>query len=412
MPITLPQELLFEYTLPITSNLYSDYLKAMNMDASTSRPWVIATRSLVATNPHPVIATSASSVGMITQNSALINLSTEAYHLSLRWVLAELRTQTLKRVGMVLILAIGELIAYEISASLRGVLLTDGAWERHLDAKKRIMQSIGAASFTSELGQQLLVGEIPTITYRALASRKASFVASQDWIAALDFATGVQRQDRVWIVASFIPGCMQRLDELCDASAGKTVVEAGLLAFESRVQQLDLALDIWMSSLTGSASYWTSTCPAQVSGFFSKALDFASLGHASTMGFYWTYKLLLSILTEGIEARRAAIIGSASTLLAKDMLSYQYASLICRSATYWLRDASSVATETMLHGFGFPYRIAWEWFAGHGHTLYQERLACEEIHRVMSSSFYLLVPEMVVTHNYKPAPEAYAATSS
>jgi len=76
-----------------------------------------------------------------------------------------------------------------------------------------------------------------------------------------------------------------------------------------------------------------------------------------------------------------------------DMLSYQYASLICRSETYWLRNASAVATETMIHGFGCPYRIAWKWLASHGDTFHQERLACEDIQRMMNSSFYSLVPD-------------------
>ena len=395
----------------MTDSLYDDYLRLMNMSTENSRPWVIATRSLVSKNPHPVIATSASSVGMMTQNAALVSLSTEAYHLSLRWVLAELRTQALKRIGMVLILAIGELIAYEISAFLRGVPLIEGAWEKHLDAKKRIMMSMGAQSFTSDLGQQLLIGEIPNITYRALAARKASFVASKDWIGALDLATIDQRQDRIWIVASFIPGCMQQLDDLCDSTTGKEI-EAGLLALETRIQQLDLALDIWMSGLTNSALYWTSTWPSQEAGFFSDALDFASMVDALTMSFYWTYKLLLSILIDGILTKRATIDSTASQPPTKDTLSYQYASLICRSSTYWLRDASSIATETMIHGFGFPCRIAWEWFAGFGDAFYQERLACEDMQRTMSQSFYLLVPEMIVAHNYKPAPKVYAATSS
>ena len=122
---------------------------------------------------------------------------------------------------------------------------------------------------------------------------------------------------------------------------------------------------------------------------------------------YWTHKLELAMLREDIYALEADPDGADANDRVGAVVAnaYELASLIIRSATYWLAN-ENVSIHVCMYMLIYPYRVAWAWFVRQSQLYAEEIPACRNIRaRLLVGGFNTRLAEFVLDQLYKGPPE-------
>ena len=139
----------------------------------------------------------------------------------------------------------------------------------------------------------------------------------------------------------------------------------------------------------------------------SPTIDFATKTVASMMMSYWTYKLELAMLREDIYTLEANLDRSDANdpVAAVVANAYHLASLIIRSATYWLAN-ENVSIHVCMYMLIYPYRVAWAWFVRRPELYAEEIAACRTVRaQLLAGGFNTRLAEFVLDQLYKGPPE-------
>ena len=242
-------------------------------------------------------------------------------------------------------------------------------------------------------------------------------MASAEWVPILETAPRNSYLDGIWVIAVHIPGLMQNIDILTSNSHSTPTVAFNLAvnSLDARVGEIGTALDDWLErywpehNIADSLElYWSSTALPRLTNIaLSPTVDFATKTVASMMMTYWTYKLELAMLREDIRALKAGPNqdGAKDLASATTADAYALASLIIRSATYWL-ERENVSIHVCMYMLIYPYRVAWAWFSRRS-LLYDEEIsACRSIRaRLLTDDFNTRLAEFVLDSFYKGPPD-------
>lgn len=242
-------------------------------------------------------------------------------------------------------------------------------------------------------------------------------MASAEWLNLLDTCPRSSYLDGIWLIAVHIPALMQNIDMLTlnGRSTPRAAINVALTSLDARVGAICIALDNWLDgyrlehNISDSLGlYWSSTAlPRSTNTTLSPTIDFATKTVASMMMSYWTYKLELAMLREDIYT----LEGDSDRTDANDLVAEvvatatDLASLIIRSATYWLAN-DNVSIHVCMYMLIYPYRVAWAWFARRPQLYAEEISACRTIRgRLLAGGFNTRLAEFVLDQLYKGPPE-------
>jgi len=241
-------------------------------------------------------------------------------------------------------------------------------------------------------------------------------MASAEWLTLLESARN-SYLDGIFLIAVHIPALVQNIDMLTANSHNTPIaaVKLALISLDARVEAIGIALDNWLDQYRhgrnisdGLGLYWSSTALSRFTDIaLSPTIDFATRTVASMMMSYWTYKLELAILREDIYTLEASL----DTNDANDPVSavvanaYHLASLIIRSATYWMGN-ENVSIHVCMYMLIYPYRVAWAWFVRRPQQYGEEISACRTIRaKLLAGGFNTRLAEFVLDQVHKGPPE-------
>ena len=242
-------------------------------------------------------------------------------------------------------------------------------------------------------------------------------MASAEWLNLLETCPQNSYLDGIWLIAVHIPALMQNIDTLTlnRHSTTTAAFTIALVSLDARVGAVGTALDNWLEGYQhehnisdGLGLYWSSTAlPHSTNIALSPTIDFATKTVASMMMTYWTHKLELAMLREDIYALEADPDGADANDRVGAVVAnaYELASVIIRSATYWLAN-ENVSIHVCMYMLIYPYRVAWAWFVRQSQLYAEEIPACRNIRaRLLVGGFNTRLAEFVLDQLYKGPPE-------
>jgi hypothetical protein len=217
-------------------------------------------------------------------------------------------------------------------------------------------------------------------------TRRGSVLAEGKWLAVLSTLRDQPYKHTIWQYAVQIPTLMEYLDVLRDKEDILEIARLKALAnLRTQAILLDIALDDWTMSYEGDDHiYWQTSHLDLQNDTLGRSFDFATLAAAEVMMLSWAFKLELAIIVLEVTRSLAVSISCEARLLPDKILAVkELASMICRSASYWINAQASA--PAIYSCFSFPHRIAWKWYASEASCDVEVR-ACARASQCMRKS--------------------------
>ncbi|EPE28338.1 hypothetical protein GLAREA_09458 [Glarea lozoyensis ATCC 20868] len=234
---------------------------------------------------------------------------------------------------------------------------TDG-WRRHIQGISDLMQLIGPDVHRSGAAYKLFVGFRPLLVTEAFIARKATFVASQEWISIpFQFNTASPMQTLL-SYATIIPSLLEKADfdtaspTTDDICAEFEQVLCTLLQWENTQVEVEFGNPYWAKAATSTTISSHGSSP-------STLLWFPNILFANAFTHLWTFQIICLSEIARLRAGRTDTLLSTKSSLPSEIMNEDYvfklSTKICQSMEYQLQD------EMKLYGPAsvlFPLRIA------------------------------------------------------
>uniref|UniRef100_A0A8H7K370 Uncharacterized protein n=1 Tax=Bionectria ochroleuca TaxID=29856 RepID=A0A8H7K370_BIOOC len=238
------------------------------------------------------------------------------------------------------------------------------SWFIHLRAISEVMQSCKPEAFSVGIPHKLFTGIRPLLILEAMASEKATFLASDEWKTIPFQHNGPSSMQGFLSQAATIPEIMQKADLL----NVETLEKDGI---HRLIELSDIATQLEASAITfeiepNAPAYWPSSQRSNVAGNGYPHLCFSDLNAANAFTHLWAFEIVcLSKITE-LQTAFPCLENMGDSYFGDDILikpnmrrqrCVDLAINICQSMKYMVRE------EWMMYGpscAAFPVRMAFE----------------------------------------------------
>ncbi|KAK7224117.1 hypothetical protein V2G26_012120 [Clonostachys chloroleuca] len=237
------------------------------------------------------------------------------------------------------------------------------SWFIHLRAISEVMRSCKPEAFSVGIPHKLFTGIRPLLILEAMASKKATFLASDEWKTIPFQHNGPSSMQGFLSQAAIIPEIMQKADLL----NFETLEKDGI---QRLIELSDIATRLEASAITfeiepNAPAYWLSSQRSNAAGNGYPHLCFSDLNAANAFTHLWAFEIVcLSKITELQTA--FPCLGNMGDSFGGDILiklnmrrqrCVDLAINICQSMKYMVRE------EWMMYGpscAAFPVRMAFD----------------------------------------------------
>ncbi|KAK3298816.1 uncharacterized protein B0H64DRAFT_415359 [Chaetomium fimeti] len=257
-----------------------------------------------------------------------------------------------------------------------------GSWTAHLQGLAGLMQLARPEVYVSGIPHRLFVGARPALVVLAFSSRKASFLAKEEWKSIPFRETDPSPVQALMTEAVAIPSILERMDIGGDGAA-----EEALPAFEAVLARLDAWADGFRSSAPESSPLFWFQPSEDAKG---SSIWFQNITVASALTHFWAFRV---ICLRNIDQLRMSCAPHDSSHIPDTSTCFEEAKrlsvMICQSIEYLMQDRMKLFGPTSVP---LPFYTAYETFEAGGDRGKEELDWCRGILRNIQTRGYAFLP--------------------